>query len=461
MAFDPSVIGNIPDSAPNPVGAMSQGFKLADLVNTEQLDKLRLNQIKTEQDEAMQMKEVLKKQDLSTPQGITKAAQALTSAGLPQQGMKLMSTAQEYQTGQVEQERAKLQLASQQADILAGALDNVYGQLEQFRTTNPKLATPEMLDLMAARIAGPAMKALKQQYPELSQYIDKFGQNPQNLTYAGIKSAEAATNRGQAMLKERLGEQKQELAERKEAFAEKKAAQQAGSEKDLETNAQAIAKYQEAPPTLSSRNPRGYQVMARVMEINPDYDANQYKTTGAAEKAFATGKQGDTVRSLNVAVQHLNQLSALGKDLKNTDSRAVNSFFNAVGKQFGRTNVTNFETAKSIVGDEVVKAVVGSGAGSLADREDLQSKFDAAATPEQLMGVIKTAKGLMTGQLKGLKQQYESSTGKKDFESKLSPETKTELEGEGETQTYQGKTYRLKPGTDRTKKENWEVVSGG
>lgn len=221
MPFDPSVIGNIPDSAPNPVGAMAQGFKLADLVNTEQLDRLRVNQVKTEQDESLKMKELLKTEDLSTPQGITKAAQKLTSSGLAEKGMKLMFLAQQYQTGAIEQEQEKLKLASQQADVLAGALDNVYGQLEQFRTSNPKLATPEMLDMMAARLAGPAMKELEQQYPELKQYIDRFAQNPQNLTYSGIKSAEAATNRGQAMLKERLAERAQATKEASEAEKER------------------------------------------------------------------------------------------------------------------------------------------------------------------------------------------------------------------------------------------------
>jgi hypothetical protein len=233
---------------------------------------------------------------------------------------------------------------------------------------------------------------------------------------------------GMARQREQLDLQAKSIDSAVEKRAAEIAALKGGGD-DMQANAKAIAEYREAPPTLSSRNPRGYALMAEVMKLNPEYDANEYKTRGRGETAFGTGKQGDTVRSLNVAVQHLDLLEGLGKDLNNSDNKSTNRFFNAIGKEFGRENVTNFETAKTIVGDEVVKAVIGAGAGSLADREDLQAKFDASSSPTQLLGVIKTAKGLMAGQLKGLERQYQSTTGKKDFESKLDPETQSALSG--------------------------------
>jgi hypothetical protein len=219
MAFDPSIISQIPDYAPDPAGARAQGFKLADLVNTEQLNKLRVNQVQTEQNEQMQMKEILKKEDLSTPQGITKAAQSLTRAGLPQQGMKLMGTAQQYQTGQIEQETEKLKLASQQTDVIAGALDDVYGQLDKLREAG---ATPEMLDLRAAQLGGEAIKRLRQQQPEFSPFLDRFASDPKNLTFAGIKQAEAQSNRHQQQIKEMLAQRGLDIKQAAEEETERK-----------------------------------------------------------------------------------------------------------------------------------------------------------------------------------------------------------------------------------------------
>lgn len=143
--------------------------------------------------------------------------------------------------------------------------------------------------------------------------------------------------------------------------------------------------------------------------------------------AFATGKQGDLVRSFNVAVSHLNTLDGLVDALGNGDVQAFNKFGNAIAQQTGSPAPTNFDAAKAIVGDEIIKAIVGSG-GALADRENAQNQISRASSPAQLRGVIKTYKELMAGQLRGLKKQYSDTTGRSDFESHLSPEARAELE---------------------------------
>ena len=68
-----------------------------------------------------------------------------------------------------------------------------------------------------------------------------------------------------------------------------------------------------------------------------------------------------------------------------------------------------------------------SAGGAWADRENAQNQINRAESPEQLKSVIKTYKELMGGQLKGLKKQYEDTTGRKDFDTRLSDDTKTEL----------------------------------
>jgi hypothetical protein len=176
------------------------------------------------------------------------------------------------------------------------------------------------------------------------------------------------------------------------------------------------------PAGFALKSPYWQQKLSQLYQYNPD--ASQQ--TAAAVKAFNQGKQGDQMRSLNVAVNHLDLLDHLTDALNNGDVKALNAVGNAWNSQTGSPAPTNFNTAKQIVGDEVTKAVIGAG-GTGADRDKAQSVIDAANSPEQLKGAIQTYKQLMTGQLGGLKQQYEQSTGRKDFDKYLTPAAKTAL----------------------------------
>ena len=79
---------------------------------------------------------------------------------------------------------------------------------------------------------------------------------------------------------------------------------------------------------------------------------------------------------------------------------------------FGKTSLSQ------IVADEIVKAIVGAG-GSDRDREEAAASINSANSPAQLHQAIDTAKKLMSGQLGGMRKQYEASTGRKDFDDKF------------------------------------------
>lgn len=176
------------------------------------------------------------------------------------------------------------------------------------------------------------------------------------------------------------------------------------------------------PAGFALKSPYWQQKLSQLYQYNPG--ASQQ--TAAAVKAFNQGKHGDQMRSLNVAVNHLDLLDNLTGALGNRDVTALNTVGNLWKSQTGSPAPTNFDTAKQIVGDEVTKAVIGAG-GTGADRDKAQSVIDKANSPEQLRGAIQTYKQLMTGQLGGLKQQYENSTGHKDFDKYLTPAAKTAL----------------------------------
>lgn len=184
-----------------------------------------------------------------------------------------------------------------------------------------------------------------------------------------------------------------------------------------------------AKPGTASFRSLPAMIANKYMSDHPDATAEDAENFAArfgeqqkAMRDFGTGQQGNAVRSFNVALTHLDTLRGLGEALQNGDVQGINKFKNSFAAQFGQPAPTNFNAAKSFVADEVTKGVLGS-AGALADREKANDNLSNASSWPQLIGAINTYQNLGAGQIHGLKQQYEDSTGQKDFMNKLSPES--------------------------------------
>lgn len=188
-------------------------------------------------------------------------------------------------------------------------------------------------------------------------------------------------------------------------------------------------------------------------ELHPGFDRNEtvqdYNAANKAISAFGNGKQGDIVRSLNVAYSHINLVSDLAKALDNGDVKSINSLSQNYEEQFGSPAPTNFDAAKRILADEITKAVIGS-AGALTDREGTADTVSRANSFSQTEGGLDTFKGLMRGQLSGLQRQYEQATKRKDFDRLLGDDVKDDLKkfkdkkgGKfGELKTYSPTEYK-------------------
>jgi hypothetical protein len=146
----------------------------------------------------------------------------------------------------------------------------------------------------------------------------------------------------------------------------------------------------------------------------------------AAVKAFNTGPEGKSVVAFNTAIDHLDTMKGLADALQNGDTKAINAIGNTIAKQTGSAAPTNFDAAKQIVSAEIMKTLVSSG-GGVKEREEMANMFANANSPAQLNGAITTAKKLLGGKLNSLNLQYESSTGRKDFDKKLTPAAKAEF----------------------------------
>ena len=172
-----------------------------------------------------------------------------------------------------------------------------------------------------------------------------------------------------------------------------------------EQTAQGIANGELPPisPYAMSR-PSSQVIMARVMQLNPNYRAANY---GAMSK-FLGGQQLNTMRSIGVAISHLDTLSSLAADLKNGGAPAFNKFSNAIAQMTGSPAPTNFDAAKQTIAAEVVKAIAGTGQTALHDRQTAMEIFDRAKSPAQLAGAIKTVQQLLGGQIQGYVRQGEA-----------------------------------------------------
>lgn len=184
----------------------------------------------------------------------------------------------------------------------------------------------------------------------------------------------------------------------------------------------------------SPRSASGLAVQ-RYIQANPSAspdDISQFsakmKMQANAATAFGTGKQGQTINSLNVAIDHLGTMQKAADALRNGNIQLFNKLGNDFAAATGSEAPTDFDTTKQIVADEVIKSIVGTGAAA-GDRDKAQALLNRANSPEQLAGAIAQIKKLMAGQLNGLRLQYKNSTGLDDFDSHLLPETRQELGG--------------------------------
>lgn len=141
-----------------------------------------------------------------------------------------------------------------------------------------------------------------------------------------------------------------------------------------------------------------------------EFDINQSRLMPKVRAQLA-GKDGDNIRYFTVLTHHLDFFQSLSAALRkagvsDTNSQLANTITAAVAKQFGMPEVPSFEFAKQIVGDEMTKAILGSGAGGMQDRDEMKKELSAANTPEQMDKIIASGKALSKGQLEGQISKY-------------------------------------------------------
>lgn len=181
-----------------------------------------------------------------------------------------------------------------------------------------------------------------------------------------------------------------------------------------------VANYEINPQSLSIKGGHRERILTAAANFDNSYDQRNYSAFAEGLKKFQSGKQGDAVRSFNVGLEHIDQLIELGRALNNGDVPKINELKNWWKKNTGNEAPTNFDGLKTIVGAEIVKAIVGAG-GTGEERANAAKTVSGASSMAQLEGIARTYSTAMGAQLSGLQRQYEQSTGRKDFDRLLSP----------------------------------------
>lgn len=434
----------------DPVAAMAKAASLKNLMGQQQLQGLQIQQAQRENDQAQSLADVYR--TALNPDGTLNRQQALTNAAQNGLGAKIPGMQKQWldtDVAQADLAHKKAQASELDAKTQAQRLStisstmaqlasnpnvthqDVYNTLASLSKSDPNNAPPEMLAQFARNLPGdPA---------QLRQHLLTIGLNAEQRLKALTPQLQTVNLGGTEKLVDTntltnpgaTGQVFQKTATPGDILqaSTSRANNAANIAKDyaihgmgpggtpspgLDAIVDAIGQYKVAPLTgMALTAPRNQQIMQRVAEKYPDFDATNYGARQKAEKDFGTGAQGNAIRSFAVATDHLNSLDSLVDALGNRDTQGINKIGNLIATQTGSTAPTNFDAAKGIVAKEVVKAIVAGGGGQ-AEREELAHLLDNAKSPAQLKGVIAQYRDLMDAQRAGLIQQYESATGHTD-----------------------------------------------
>jgi len=201
---------------------------------------------------------------------------------------------------------------------------------------------------------------------------------------------------------------------------------------------------------------------AQSRGLTPQETAEMWRTAPGMLR-FILGPDGRATVALGTAVRHLDTVKQLAQAWAAKDVQTVNRITAVLSREFGGVGATNLDTAGSIVGPEIIKAIGVAGAGTFEEREKAASAFSVAKTPAQLLGAVDVTQRLLGGQLEGRARQaaaagvsperFRSLIGDRPYEILQKGEAAAAAPGAGAPKapaklpfiTQRGHTYKLQP----------------
>lgn len=235
MAFDPSIISQIPDMAPNPVAAQGEAYKLKDLQTNQQSNSLKLSQDQKQVADQDKARNILKGTKLDSPEDVTKAAEKLTNAGLPDQAMNFMKTMQGLQESKGNLTEQQYRVLGQKSDIIGSTVGSLVNESQQLIQSgqSPAMVNALMQPKYQAAIQQLHNQKLGDGSPALNaQDLQQIEQHPQ-FDANFLRSIADRSKQGSAAIKAQLDFHKSETADK--ALAIKEADEERKEKSDAET----------------------------------------------------------------------------------------------------------------------------------------------------------------------------------------------------------------------------------
>ncbi len=188
-----------------------------------------------------------------------------------------------------------------------------------------------------------------------------------------------------------------------------------------------IAGRMQIPTGFALKSPYWQDVIARVAQKDPTFDATKYGARASARRTFASGPEARNVTALNTVIGHLGTLDDAMSALENKDLRLFNTVANRLSLETGHPEVNNFETARQAVSDELMRVFRGSGTASEHEAQRWADTIKASSSPSQLRGNISTIGNLLESRVGALAQQYERTVNQGGNPAQIDPGNQVRL----------------------------------
>lgn len=208
--------------------------------------------------------------------------------------------------------------------------------------------------------------------------------------------------------------------------------------------------------TLEGSAPRGSVPTMLAQQYKMEHPEAPYEAVRAVveenirrqaiERSYASGPTQRNVISLNTAAGHIERLRAYAEALDTGDMQKANAMAQWIERETGGQNITNFEIAKNITADEVVRLLTSTG-GTETDRKNMQEAIAARFSPEQMgtahdvaqnHGAVQVLEEFVGERFKALQQGYaenDPEKAKRFHDEFLMPEAQRMFDNVGTSTT--------------------------
>jgi len=175
---------------------------------------------------------------------------------------------------------------------------------------------------------------------------------------------------------------------------------------------------QSAPSGMAQKTPYWQGIMQSVYAVDPQWSEQRAQT----RKAFATGKDGTNIGSLNTATVHLADYLEAAEALKNGTFTPGNAFYNKISSYLGKPAPTDFATFKNIVSGEMANALKGNATD--VEIHHIQQTMDGASSPDQFVANGKDSMKAMYQKLNTYQERYSQQIPEDSTWSPILPSAK-------------------------------------